>query len=291
VATPLEHGLRFAGTVELGGLNAAPDYARARIIAERGRRMLPGLNEAGGVPWMGFRPSMPDSLPVIDRSGKHPNVFFGFGHGHLGLTLAAVTGREVVVPANPGAMGAWGITLCAAEAIGADRLAASPGLDLTAVLAAEVTERAGFRCQDKKCATLCTIDRTTVVVGDRREVVFSGGACPKYELAGVGKVKLPSEHIEQAEAKKVYDKVGIPKGTLAERVKHVIQSAFNGTRIVIFSGGAKKESDEAVFDEARAIRDGGGFGSIIGRNAFQRPKDHALKFLGTIMDIYAGKLK
>jgi len=93
VATPLEQGLRLAGTVELGGLKAAPDYARARIIAERGRRMLPGLNEAGGVPWMGFRPSMPDSLPVIDRSSKHPNVFFGFGHGHLGLTLAGVTGR------------------------------------------------------------------------------------------------------------------------------------------------------------------------------------------------------
>jgi class I fructose-bisphosphate aldolase len=109
--------------------------------------------------------------------------------------------------------------------------------------------------------------------------------------AHIIKVKLPSEHIELAEAKKVYDKVGIPKATLAERVKHVIQGAFNGTRIVIFSGGPKKESDEAVFDEARAIRDGGGFGSIIGRNAFQRPKDHALKFLGTIMDIYAGKTK
>lgn len=93
VATPLEHGLRIGGTVELGGLEAPPDYARARIIAERGRRMLPGLNETGGVPWMGFRPSMPDSLPVIDCSGKHPNAFFAFGHGHLGLTLAAITGR------------------------------------------------------------------------------------------------------------------------------------------------------------------------------------------------------
>jgi fructose-bisphosphate aldolase, class I len=109
--------------------------------------------------------------------------------------------------------------------------------------------------------------------------------------AHIIKVKLPSDHIELAEAKKVYDKVGIPKATLAERVKHVIQGAFNGTRIVIFSGGAKKDSDEAVYDEMRAIRDGGGFGSIIGRNAFQRPKDHALKFLGTIMDIYAGKVK
>lgn len=109
--------------------------------------------------------------------------------------------------------------------------------------------------------------------------------------AHIIKVKLPSAHIEQAEAKKVFEKVGIPSAKLADRVRHVIQGAFNGTRIVIFSGGPKKESDEAVFDEARAIRDGGGFGSIIGRNAFQRPKDHALKFLGTIMQIYAGEIK
>jgi glycine/D-amino acid oxidase-like deaminating enzyme len=95
VATPLEGGLRIAGTVELGGLKAPPDYARAHIIAERGKRMLPGLNEAGAVPWMGFRPSMPDSLPVIDRSSKHPNAYFAFGHGHLGLTLAAITGRLI----------------------------------------------------------------------------------------------------------------------------------------------------------------------------------------------------
>ncbi|MBZ5513870.1 MAG: class I fructose-bisphosphate aldolase [Acidobacteriia bacterium] len=109
--------------------------------------------------------------------------------------------------------------------------------------------------------------------------------------AHVIKVKLPSAHIEQAEAKKVYEKVGVPISTLADRVRHVIQGAFNGRRIVIFSGGAKKESDEAVFDEARAIRDGGGFGSIIGRNSFQRPKEHALKFLETIMKIYAGEIK
>jgi len=109
--------------------------------------------------------------------------------------------------------------------------------------------------------------------------------------AHVIKVKLPSAHIEQAEAKKVYEKAAVPISTLAERVRHVMQGAFNGRRIVIFSGGAKKESDEAVFDEARAIRDGGGFGSIIGRNSFQRPKEHALKFLETIMKIYAGEMK
>jgi class I fructose-bisphosphate aldolase len=105
------------------------------------------------------------------------------------------------------------------------------------------------------------------------------------------KVKLPTEHIELAEAKKAYEKAKVPIATLPERVRHVVQSAFDGRRIVIFSGGPKKESDEAVFDEARAIRDGGGFGSIIGRNSFQRPREHALKFLDTIMKIYSGEMK
>src|SRR5262249_34652387 len=78
--------------------------------------------------------------------------------------------------------------------------------------------------------------------------------------------------------------------TLAERVRHVVQAAFNGRRIVIFSGGAAAK-DEQVFDEVRAIRDGGGFGSIIGRNSFQRKKPEALKFLATVMGIYAGTQK
>jgi class I fructose-bisphosphate aldolase len=105
------------------------------------------------------------------------------------------------------------------------------------------------------------------------------------------KVKLPSTYIEQAEARKAYEKAGVPIDTLPARVRHVVQSAFDGRRIVIFSGGVKKESDEAVFEEVRAIRDGGGFGSIIGRNSFQRPREHALKFLETIMKIYAGEMK
>jgi len=108
--------------------------------------------------------------------------------------------------------------------------------------------------------------------------------------AHVVKVKLPADNIEQDAARKVYEAENIPVSTLADRVKHVVQSAFNGKRIVIFSGGGKK-SDEGVFDEIRAIRDGGGFGSIIGRNSFQRPKDHALEFLHTIMDIYSGAKK
>ncbi|HXW15850.1 MAG TPA: class I fructose-bisphosphate aldolase [Terriglobia bacterium] len=109
--------------------------------------------------------------------------------------------------------------------------------------------------------------------------------------AHVIKVKLPTEYIEQPEAKKAYEKANVPRATLAERVRHVVQAAFDGHRILIFSGGPKKDSDDAVFDEARAVRDGGGFGSIIGRNSFQRPREHALKFLETIMKIYAGELK
>ena len=109
--------------------------------------------------------------------------------------------------------------------------------------------------------------------------------------AHVIKVKLPSANIEQGEAQKAYTKAAVPLNSLAERVRHVVQSAFNGRRIVIFSGGAMKADDEAVFDEARAIRDGGGFGSIIGRNSFQRPRQHALSFLNTIMRIYAGEVR
>ena len=108
--------------------------------------------------------------------------------------------------------------------------------------------------------------------------------------ANVIKVKPPTAYVELAEAKKVYEKYAIPTATLADRVRHVVQSAFNGKRIVIFSGGAAKD-DAAVFDELRGIRDGGGFGSIIGRNSFQRPKDKALEFLAKVMDIYAGKIK
>ena len=108
--------------------------------------------------------------------------------------------------------------------------------------------------------------------------------------AHIIKVKLPTAHLEQAAAKKVYESIDIPIKTLAERVKHVVQSAFDGRRIVIFYGGAKSE-DKNVFEEARAIRDGGGFGSIIGRNSFQRPKAEAVKFLQTIMGIYAGEVQ
>ena len=104
--------------------------------------------------------------------------------------------------------------------------------------------------------------------------------------AHVLKVKPPTDHIEQKAAAKVYESEGIPISTLADRVRHVVQSAFNGRRIVIFSGGAAK-GREGVLEEIRGIAEGGGFGSIIGRNSFQRQKGEAIDLLHEIMDIYA----
>jgi class I fructose-bisphosphate aldolase len=105
------------------------------------------------------------------------------------------------------------------------------------------------------------------------------------------KVKIPSAHLEVEAAKKVYEAQQVPRGTIAERVRHVVQSAFNGRRLVIFSGGAKKEDEQALFDEVRGIRDGGGFGSIIGRNVFQREKSDALRLLDTVLRIYSGEIE
>ena len=103
--------------------------------------------------------------------------------------------------------------------------------------------------------------------------------------ADIIKVMIPSEHIELAESQKVYQACEIPITTLTGRIRHIMQCAFNSRRVVLFSGGAMA-TDEQIFDEIRAIRDGGGSGSIIGRNSFQRQKADALKFLKTIMNIY-----
>ncbi|HEV2334549.1 MAG TPA: FAD-binding oxidoreductase [Stellaceae bacterium] len=99
VATPMAQGLRFAGTVELAGLAAPPDWRRARVLLAQGRKMLPGL--AASHPderlsmWMGHRPSLPDSLPVLGPSSASPDVVYAFGHGHVGMTAAPMTGKIV----------------------------------------------------------------------------------------------------------------------------------------------------------------------------------------------------
>ncbi len=106
--------------------------------------------------------------------------------------------------------------------------------------------------------------------------------------AHIIKVKPPSAHIELAAAKAVYEKQRIDVSTLSARIRHVVQSAFNGRRLVVFSGGEAKDLD-GILNEVKAIRDGGGTGSIIGRNTFQRPRAEALDMLGRIVDIYLGK--
>lgn len=103
--------------------------------------------------------------------------------------------------------------------------------------------------------------------------------------AHIIKIKPPTEHVWQAENKKAIEKAGIKIDTLADRVKYCVQAAFAGRRIVIFSGGASKGTD-ALLEDIRQIHAGGGFGSIVGRNAFQRPRAEGVELLGKIMDIY-----
>ncbi len=106
--------------------------------------------------------------------------------------------------------------------------------------------------------------------------------------AHIIKVKLPTDFLDLPEAKKVYEAENIARKTLTQRVEHVVQSCFNGRRLVVFSGGGKK-GDESLFDDVRAIRDGGGNGSIVGRNSFQRSREDALALLGKMVNLYLGK--
>ena len=103
--------------------------------------------------------------------------------------------------------------------------------------------------------------------------------------AHVIKVKLPTDHIEQAEAKKAFEENNIPIATQEDRVREVVRACFNGRRLVVFSGGSTKGAD-AVYQDAKDIHAGGGNGSIIGRNSFQRERGEALDMLDQIMDIY-----
>jgi class I fructose-bisphosphate aldolase len=103
--------------------------------------------------------------------------------------------------------------------------------------------------------------------------------------AHVIKIKPPKDHIEQAEAKKVFEAQKIPTKTLADRVRHCIQSAFDGKRIVIFSGGETKDT-AALLEDQKQLAEGGAFGSIMGRNAFQRPRADAIKLLHDVMEIF-----
>jgi len=122
------------------------------------------------------------------------------------------------------------------------------------------------------------------------ELALDVGAYAAHMAALIGahiiKVKLPSNHIEQKDARKAYE--GGDWSQQSDRVRHVVQSCFNGRRIVVFSGGAAKGAD-AVYQDARDIRDGGGNGSIIGRNTFQRERGEALAMLDKLVRIYKGE--
>ena len=104
VVTPLSHGIRVGGAVELGGLKLAPNFKRADAMLTKAARLMPGLKTTGGKQWMGFRPSLPDSLPAIGRSRPSPRIVYAFGHGHLGLTQSAAAGRlvtDIITGATP----------------------------------------------------------------------------------------------------------------------------------------------------------------------------------------------
>lgn len=106
--------------------------------------------------------------------------------------------------------------------------------------------------------------------------------------AHIIKVKPPSAHIEQEAARKVYEAQGIKVSSLADRTRHIVQSCFNGKRIVIFSGGEAKGTEQLV-EEVKQLAQGGAFGSIMGRNAFQRPRKESIELLHSVMDAFAGK--
>ena len=164
-----------------------------------------------------------------------------------------------------------------------------PGSDHFFDMAEEVRELAA----EAKAAGLAVVVWSYPRGGDLTkagELALDVGAYAAHMAALMGahiiKVKLPSEHIEQADAQKAYE--SIDASTQASRVAHVVQSCFAGRRIVVFSGGASKGAD-AVFQDARDIRDGGGNGSIIGRNSFQRSREDALAMLDRLVAIYKGE--
>ena len=104
MVTPTAGGIRVGGTVEMAGLSAPPDYRRAKVLVKRAQQILPDLQRVDASEWMGHRPALPDTIPVIGRSAKHRNVFYATGHGHLGLTYGATTGRllaDLVTGAKP----------------------------------------------------------------------------------------------------------------------------------------------------------------------------------------------
>ena len=160
----------------------------------------------------------------------------------------------------------------------------------------EMYERLQFIAEEAKMAGLAVIvwsyPRGSGITESKGETALDVVAYAAQLACQMGahvvKVKLPSDYLYQEKARKIYEDLEIPRGTTADRVRHIIQAAFDGKRIVIFSGGSKT-SEEAFYEDIRGIRNGGGYGSIIGRNTFQRPWDESQEFIGTVIDIYRGE--
>ncbi len=200
----LEEQAGLYGVLELGELTRLasqavrpPDLGQMCTVymAESGAQALEDGFELGDI-FAGLQYSIVHNYlnRVMGQRRLASRIFFQgkpATNPSLAWTLAGVTERDVVVPPNPGAMGAWGIGLCARDLLGVEALEDSTPLELEALLFASVVERATFSCQDASCRTLCPIQRTTVQVAGGQRKILSGGACPKYELASAARPKLP----------------------------------------------------------------------------------------------------
>lgn len=166
-----------------------------------------------------------------------------------------------------------------------------PGSDMAIDMMEEIVEMRKEAAAKGVASVVWSYPRGEAITKDGETAIdIAAYAAHMAALLGahVIKIKLSTDHLMLPEARKVYEEQGIDVSTQAARVAHCVQSAFDGKRIIVFSGGAKKGTD-SVYDDARAIRDGGGNGSIIGRNSFQRTREDALDMLGKLVDIYKGK--
>ncbi len=157
------------------------------FVAESGAEAIKEGFELGDI-FAGFQYSVIHNYlnRVMGQRTLGKRVFFQgkpASNPSLAWTLAAVSKREIFVPPNPGAMGAWGIGLCAIDQIGPQILADAMALDIKSTLDADIKERSEFRCKDPECQTLCAIEKTIIRIGDETKTAISGGACPKYEIS------------------------------------------------------------------------------------------------------------
>jgi fructose-bisphosphate aldolase, class I len=166
-----------------------------------------------------------------------------------------------------------------------------PGSDMNLDMMEEIKEMRREAASKGVATVIWSYPRGEAVTKDG-ETAIDVAAYAAHIAALLGahiiKIKLGTDHLMLPEAKKVYEAQGIDVSTQTARVRHCVQSVFDGRRIIVFSGGATKGS-ESVYEDARAIRDGGGNGSIIGRNSFQRSRAEALDMLNKLVDIYKGK--